>query len=185
MGWTFEHGASRADIIKRVTASEENEYGRWTSLAYCTKGNVLWHVFEWHRKDRGETRNVIGCTLLAPHKAVGWGYKSMDESAEPYYYSCPLAYLDMAPEASAEWRRLVRKWHVRMSRRVGIGDIWSLVGCKVRMVEITSVRPLRGRGKHDDVLYRLSRKYLGDKLLASDLDSEPQPLPTATAQATA
>jgi len=165
MGWTFEHGASRADIIKRVTASEENEHGRWTTLAYCTKGNVLWHVFEWYRKDRGETRNVIGCTLLAPHKAVGWGYK--------------------APEASAEWRRLVREWHARMSRRVAIGDIWSLVGCKVRMVEITSVRPLRGRGKHDGVLYRLSRKYLGDKLLASDLDSWPQPLPTDSAQATA
>lgn len=185
MGWTFQHGATRADIIKRCTAFEENERGRWTTLAYCTKGNVLWHVFELLNKDTGEARNVIGCTLLAPHKAFGWGYKSMDESVEPYYYSCPLAYLDMAPEASAEWRRRVREWHARMGRRVAIGDLWSLVGCKVRMVEITSVRPLRGRGRHDGVLYRLSRKYLGDKLLASDIDSDHQPLPAVSIQATA
>lgn len=185
MGWTFERGASRADIIKRVTASEENEHGRWTTLSLCTKGNVLWHVFEWHRKDSGETRNIIGCTLLAPHKAFGWGYKSMDESAEPYYYSCPLLYLDMAPEVSAEWRRLVRQWHARMSRRVAIGDVWSLVGCKVHVVEITSVRPLRGRGKQDGVLYRLSRKVLGDKLLPLEPDRAPPSFSMASPQATA
>jgi hypothetical protein len=68
-----------------------------------------------------------------------------------------------------------------MSRKVSIGDIWSLVGCTVRMVEITSVRPLRGRGKHDGVLYRLSRKLLGDKLLDSDLDAEVRPPPQANA----
>jgi len=174
MGWTFQHGASRADIIQRLTRPQENETGRWTTLAHCTKGNVLWSVVEWHRKDRGETRNFIACILMAPHKAVGWGYKEMDESVHPYYYSCPLAYLGLAPEACAEWREGVRRWHAQMSRKVSVGDIWSLVGCKVRMVEITSVRPLRGRGKHDGVLYRLSRKLLGDKLLPSDVDAMPQ-----------
>jgi len=181
MGWTFQHGASRADIINRLTRFQENEHGRWTTLAHCAKGNVLWSVIEWHRKDTGETYNFIGCHLLAPHKAVGWGYKDMEESMGPYYCSCPLAYLDMAPEACPEWREGVRRWHAQVSRKVSIGDIWSLIGCTVRMVEITSVRPLRGRGKHDGVLYRLSRKLLGDKLLDSDLDAEVRAPPQANA----
>lgn len=31
----------------------------------------------------------------------------------PYYYSCPLSYLDLAPEQSAEWRAGVRAYHAR------------------------------------------------------------------------
>jgi hypothetical protein len=31
----------------------------------------------------------------------------------PYYYSCPLSYLDLAPEQSADWRAGVRAYHVR------------------------------------------------------------------------
>lgn len=174
MGWLFTHGATRADIISRCTGLEDNEHGRWTTLSYCTKGNVLWSVVEWLRKDTGETKCFIACHLLAPHKAFGWGYKNMDESMGPYYYSCPLAYLDMAPEACPEWRQGVRDWHARMSRKVSVGDVWTLIGCKVRMVEITSVRPLRGRGKSDGVLYRLPRKLLGEKVLDSDIDAGPQ-----------
>ena len=42
-----------------------------------------------------------------------WGYKPLDESMHPYYYSCPLSYLDLAPEQSAEWRAGVRAYHAR------------------------------------------------------------------------
>jgi len=177
MGWLFQQGATRADIIKRCTRLQENEHGRWITLAHCTKGNVLWAVIEHHRKDTGDTKNFIGCFLLAPHKGCGWGYKDIDENMGPCYYTCPPSYLDMAPETNAEWRRAVREQHARMYRKVAVGDIWSLVGCSVRMVEIVSVRPLRGRGRRDGVLYRISRKFLGDRLLATDLNAEPGPLP--------
>jgi hypothetical protein len=118
MGWLFHHGATRADIIKHCTRFEENDYGRWTTLEHCTRGNVLWRVFEWHRKDTGVTRNIIGCYLLAADAASGWGYKDLDESMCPYYYSCPPAYLDMAPETNAEWRRRVREHHAQRNRKV-------------------------------------------------------------------
>lgn len=185
MGWLFTHGATRADIIQRCTRTQDNEHGRWTTLAHCTKGNVLWSVIEYHRKDAGTTENFIGCYLLARHAGFGWGYKDIDESMGPYYYSCPLSYLDMAPETNAGWREQVRAWHARLSRKVAVGDIWSLVHCKVRMVEIVSVRPLRGRGRHDGVLYRIPRKLLGEPQLASDLDSDPERLPAASTQALA
>ena len=31
----------------------------------------------------------------------------------PYYYTCPLSYLDLAPEQSADWRAGVRAYHAR------------------------------------------------------------------------
>lgn len=179
MGWIFTQGATRADTIDRCIRFQENEHGRWTTLAHCTKANVLWAVIEWHRKDTGQTQAFIGCFLLARHKGYGWGYKDLSESMGPYYYSCPLAYLDMAPEADAAWRQKVREWHARGSRKVEVGDVWSLCNSRVRMVEIVCVRPLRGRGKHDGVLYRIPRKLLEDKLSPTDLYSQPQALPAA------
>ena len=38
---------------------------------------------------------------------------SGDESMHPYYYTCPLSYLDLAPEQSADWRAGVRAYHAR------------------------------------------------------------------------
>jgi hypothetical protein len=58
----------------------------------------------------GESRRYIQCDLLKGG-GNGWGYKSMDESMHPYYYSCPLSYLDLAPEQCAEWRQKVREYH--------------------------------------------------------------------------
>ncbi len=89
----------------------------------------------------------------------------------PYHYHCPLAYLDMAPEACPAWREEVRKLHARNSRRIAVGECWSLVGCTVAAVCITSVRPLRGRD-YNGTLYRLKRRLLGEKLEA-DLAAKP------------
>jgi hypothetical protein len=55
-------------------------------------------------------RRYIGCHLLESSGGE-WGYKSLDESVHPYYYSCPLRYLDMAPVRSSEWREGVRAYH--------------------------------------------------------------------------
>jgi hypothetical protein len=52
----------------------------------------------------------IGCHLLES-AGLEWGYKSLDESVHPYYYSCPLRYLDMAPVQSPAWRERVHRFH--------------------------------------------------------------------------
>jgi hypothetical protein len=165
MGWLFKHGASRADIINGCIRPEETEQARWTTLAHCTKGNVLWVVYEVFKKQQNETKRFIGCILIAPQKNFGWGYKDMSESMGPCYYSCPLSYLGMAPETDANWRQRVREWHARMSRTVAIGDVWSLPNCSPSQVTITSVRPLWG--EHAGMVYRLSRKRLGERLAQS------------------
>lgn len=162
MGWLFQHGASRADIIARLIRAEDNEEARWTTLAHCTKGNVVWIVYEVFKKQKLETKRFISCTLIAQQRNFGWGYKDMSESMGPCYYSCPLSYLDMVPEADPDWRLRVREWHARMSRTVAIGDVWTLPNCTPAQVTITSVRPLRG--EYAGITYRLSRKRLGERL---------------------
>ena len=161
MGWLFQHGATRADIIQRVTRDQDNEEARWTTLAHCLKGNVLWAVYEVFRKKTSETERFIGCILIAGGGGSA-GYKDMCESMHPYFYSCPLSYLDMVPEANAEWRQFVRSHHARLSRTVAIGDVWSLPECSIPQITITSVRPLRGT--YGGMRYRLKRQQLGERL---------------------
>ena len=63
----------------------------------------------------GESVCYIGCHLLES-SGGDWGYKSLDESVHPYYYSCPLRYLDMAPVQSSEWRERVHRFHAGRAR---------------------------------------------------------------------
>ena len=60
----------------------------------------------------GQSLRYIRCDLLE-RSGGQWGYKPLDESMHPYYYTCPLSYLDLAPEQSADWRAGVRAFHTR------------------------------------------------------------------------
>jgi len=180
MGWLFTRGQTRADLIQRLTKPEESDKSSYRTLAHCCKGNVLWAVQEVTFKqsnprfEAGVPHAFIACYLMGYDRAPdcrGWGYKDMEESMHPYHYHCPLAYLDMAPEACPAWREEVRKQHARNNRRIAVGECWALVGCTVAAVCITSVRPLRGRD-YNGTLYRLKRRLLGEKLEA-DLAAKP------------
>jgi len=171
MGWLFTKGQSRAALIERRIHSEDNEAASYSTIAHCTKGNVLWTVREViHKQATGNripdtAHRYIGCDLMACQRGFGWGYKDMDESVHPYYYTCPLSFLDMAPKTCPDWRALVREYHARMSREIRIGDIWSLQpGYTVRQVEIVSIKPLHGIGRPDGRRYRLRRSVLADRL---------------------
>ena len=81
---------------------------------------MLWSVVELTAKVEGVHRDLapgqslryIRCDLLE-RSGNQWGYKPLEESMHPYYYSCPLSYLDLAPEQSADWRAGVRAYHAR------------------------------------------------------------------------
>ena len=162
MGWLFTHGASKADIVRRLTAPEENDTRRWDTLAYCVRGNVLWSVVEITYKQENRRHRVIVCNLLARERGYGWGYKDMDESVHPFYYSCPLKYLDMAPIANAEWREAVKAYHRNCNRKLAIGEKVAIKGSIVPWVVITSLRPLVG--EHAGRRYRVPRRMLGEAL---------------------
>jgi hypothetical protein len=100
MGWYYGYNNSRADIIREITTDGAKTLRKFTS------GNTLWTVQE--TKDGAK---FIGCYLLQRAGRNEWGYKPMDESMHPYYYSCPLAFLNDAPSACEEWRLKVRAYH--------------------------------------------------------------------------
>ena len=106
MGWLFQPGSTRRELIKERTHGWERASNEMlvksSCLAHCFRGGrfsgVLWSVWE-----RTFTK--------------GWGYKDMEESMHPYFYSCPLGYLEMVPieqfGGNEEWRVGVRSYQQR------------------------------------------------------------------------
>jgi len=64
---------------------------------------------------------LIGCHLLES-EGREWGYKFLVEAEHPYYYSCPLRYLDMAPQRCATWRARVHAFHQQQPTSNAAGD---------------------------------------------------------------
>ena len=163
MGWLFIQNATRNEVINKLIAFEENEHGIWKTHRHCTRGNVLWSIVEWTDKTKSKTRKIIACNLLkkssdmyGTRKVTSWGYKSMDESVHPSYYTCPPSYLKEAPEVTCEeWREQVRKYNLTYQ----LGDRLTLHGCKIPYVEVVSVKPLQG--SYDGIRYRIPRDMIG------------------------
>ena len=134
MGWLFTTGSTRRDLIAERTRDWTTEGAEGitvtsTCLAHCYRGNVysgvLWAVWErTFTKDGQQTKPTerwITCDLLRYQKDSGWGCKDLDESMFPYYYSCPLKYLNLVPldqfGGNREWRNGVQAHHARQKER--------------------------------------------------------------------
>ena len=104
MGWDFIQGANQEEVIADRIQERGNKLlnHKVTDEGEC---GVVWTVWETPSGHR-----FIGCDVLAEDDG-NWGYKDMIEEEHPYYYSCPLEFLDLAPEASKDWRVLVRQYH--------------------------------------------------------------------------
>jgi hypothetical protein len=116
---------------------------------------VLWTVWE-HRRREGAVDRYIGCDLLAGQRGYCWGYKDMEESMGPCYYTCPLKYLDLVPEPDSR-RAKVRAYHAKR-RALAVGATVKLVHCRVPEVTIVSLRPLVG--EYAGTRYRIPLKLL-------------------------
>jgi hypothetical protein len=106
MGWDISYDMSKADQVADLVKGWSEEGRGCRFLAHSVRGNVLYAVgqnFTAGEPERFEDRWIFVC-LLRKDRGYGWGYKDMDESMGPYYYNCPLKFLDMAPVACEEWR---------------------------------------------------------------------------------
>lgn len=119
MGTTYQRGARKADIIARRTrayrgTTTEGIGVSGNCLAHAWRpergapGGVLWTVWEHTYDDGRPAKRFIGCDVLSCETGFGWGFKDEEESMHPYYYSCPLGYLDMVPAECEPWRAGVR-----------------------------------------------------------------------------
>lgn len=157
MGWDFAQGATRKDIIQERIADKRGTDGSiWQCLRHTTRGNVLWTVWEVAKTD-GSVERFIGCDLLK-NSSWGWGYKDQCESMHPYYYTCPLIYLDLVPVACEDWREKVRQYHAKQKRKFQVGQVVELEDSTIPYVTITSARPLLGR--YNGKTYRIPKRMI-------------------------
>lgn len=124
MGWYYGCTSRRAQI-QELTA----ESASWRTLRKFTSGNTLWVVHELKQDvpstAEGATapamaagKRFIGCYLMQRAGKNDWGYKPLEESMHPYYYTCPLAFLELAPVECQAWRDGVRAHHVARNARL-------------------------------------------------------------------
>jgi len=165
MGWTFPYGASRRDVIGLLTREQKTANdGVFRTLRKCLRGNTMYALHESGPKD--DTKKWLAVYLLQRH-GDGWGYRDLSESEHPYHYDCPVSYLDEADEAINEcarkWREGVRaRAAERASKKPKKGETWTLKGCRITQIKITSLKPLQGI--HNDTTYHIERRLLGEKL---------------------
>lgn len=108
MGWLFStRWPTRKDLVTHLTSGNG-----MTTVKKAFSGNHLWCVHE-HEGDQ-----FICLYLMSKgpkeHGGPNWGYKDVDESMGPAYYTCPVSFLDEAqPEPTTgyavEWRAEVRR----------------------------------------------------------------------------
>jgi len=159
MGWMFRK-CSMQELIQDRLGYDCIEHERKV-IAHALRGSVLWTVNQITHRETGASDVFIGCDLL--RKDGEWcGYKDMEESMGPHHYSCPMKFLDMAPERNPVWRERVREYHRQRARRFSVGQRVEVIGCTVPWVRITSTNPLTG--EYGGVHYNLKRSLLGEVL---------------------
>lgn len=181
MGTYYTTGASRADVIRELTAGWTNaETGVVVKvLEKAAILNTLWTVEEMTAPGKPPER-AIGCYLLSKHGG-DWGYKPMSEGVGPYYYDCPLRFLDAVPVANEEWRHKVLAHHAELAiervklAHVQLYETWSIVNARnLDSVVIVNLKPLLGHARNGK-RYRLQAKHLGERLQAGPAHAEQTP----------
>lgn len=191
MGWSFGH-SRRADLIRDLTRTEVGEKATRTCVAHCYRGSahrgVLWSVWSVQDKTTGAETRYIGCDILEYLRGNGsgneWGYKDLCESSGPYYYSCPLAYLEMVPVPdspyAAGWRANVRAWHAEHGRKLVKGRAYHakpgvrIDGHQLDIILVTSLKPLRGTASTNEGLHwsnvKFKRTHLAEEVAPAPAD---------------
>lgn len=119
MGWTTGWN-TRNSLIHDLTKDESvNATHSLTCLRHCTRGNILWSVWDCHNKQTDVHETHIRCDKMQNYGGSnGWGYKDMCESMHPYYYTCPISYLELANSGINEsWREEVLNHHNKIQER--------------------------------------------------------------------
>lgn len=150
-------------------------------LAHRATGNRLWFLAQT-RTGEHAGRKWIGLTLIDTRRGEV-AVKSMDETVGPYYFDCPLSFLDRADAPvgpyAGPWREKVRAFHAnRAAKRAAIRQ-----GCSVmydgQVYELR--RSLGRRGwevlREDGVLLRMQARQLWQATVL------PQPTQAARAAA--
>ena len=175
MGWLFTKNATKKDIVnKLIEPTERQQETDWSNekqqiikldndisiktIAHKLVGKILYQVVEITRYYHNDTKSTkfILISIIEKQRNYGYGYKSMSEASEPYYYDCPLKFLELAQTTNQQWRDKVIKKH--NTPKTKIGDIITLTNTKIPFVKITSTKPLLG--DYQGKIYRIPKKMI-------------------------
>lgn len=134
-------------------------------IASRLMGNRLWYLARADRGD-GSTITWIGLTLVESRRGEMF-VKSMDEGSGPFFYDCPLSFLEQAdapvgPYAAA-WREQVRAFHTARAVRTAAIRAGARVGHGTQVFELVRSLGRRGwqvRRESDGVMFRMTRRQL-------------------------
>lgn len=164
MGWLFWNNPDfgKKEVIALICGKGDRSLWLEGVKIHATSvvGNHVWQVIQAD----GEPKMIVLTLIQSGGPGSGWGYKSMDESAGPYHYDCPLYLLEMADapmnDNAAEWREEVRKAHSEklLARKLTVGSFVTYAG---KLFRLRSKRRMGWNAVclDDGVLYRLSRGY--------------------------
>jgi hypothetical protein len=160
MGWLFPyHTTTKKLLVEDVLATWKRCEGIVHATKSCKAG--MWIL----GTPKGYDHKIIGLYLME-RKSGLWGYKDLDESSHPYYYDCPVKWLDEAPVANQAWRDGVHA-HYKKKLEVAakqilanttykVGGDWKLHGMHIKSIYVISTKPLRGEFNGNRV--RIPRK---------------------------
>jgi len=156
MGWTFNTAPKPKATFVAECIAELNRY--YNVIESSVRGDNLWMIVEKFQEDP-----IILLYLLDKQDGC-WGYKSIAEVENPFYFSCPLSYLAKVPVKNQVWRDQVREFHnqrsaeraARPKKRFAIGDKVQIPGID-GIYEIIEVLGRKGYGiRKGNLNYRMT-----------------------------
>lgn len=153
MGWTSSYSwKTKQDVMDEVLSS--TYWGKKINvLKHSLRGNCLWVLAEHTREDLKGKNQFISLFLLSKNDGC-YAYKPMDESCGPYYYNCPLTYIDSVEKHGGEVDAITRNW------RQSVKDYHQ--NAKLKKQAVKSLAPGM-KLKLYGVVYGLIRKHSGRK----------------------
>jgi hypothetical protein len=107
MGWYFEsEKRTKREFANSIINGLEYRFLDSKVIAHRLDGKELWLVEQYTSPKTGNIESIIVLFLLDSQNG-SWGYKCITENMGPYYYKCPVKFLDLAPVANPEWRAKV------------------------------------------------------------------------------
>lgn len=157
---------TKAELIERIKMDNP------TITEWSLVGNHLWGLYPAHKDFTGTDYSfkvgdrLIHLFLLKSFGAGEYGYNCFSESSYPYYYTCPLKFLDKAVVLSPEWRTNVKAYHKTKIERskalkgIKVGDTITLSNSTVKSVRILQLSPLLGFDEFSNRAYRIPKKMI-------------------------
>lgn len=152
MGWLYHDNMSKADLVENIRKDYAPGVCKTEALKSTLVGNCLWMLL---KNDSG-TFIVLYLLQGGSKEYPGYGYKDMDESMGPYFYSCPLSYLREAPVANQSWRDGVLKHHaskkahtanfkaLELNKVYPIRSGWKAAGTPITGIRLSTLKPCEG-----------------------------------------